>query len=160
MTHFPQKNCSFFVFGTSRTVLLLVFSWLVAIVRVGVTVPWQERIDWNTLAQARQGQKVVRAAEWAWLDPLWAGGIWAFPGWSCRVLTEMETVALTKGKAMSSLTAAAERSTRWLWLKGRPVVNSCWNTSWGLQALFAPDITLFLLNPCFIYPFFVVALYG
>lgn len=69
-------------------------------------------------------QGVVRTVECAGLDPLWAGGIWDFAGKSWRVLTKMETVALTKRRAISSMTDAAERSTKCLWLKGKWVTGT------------------------------------
>lgn len=86
-----------------------------------LTVPWEERMEEANERKRAKYQELVeecRSRGWkTYCEPLEVGGR-GFAGRSlCKVLTMLGLTSEAKRKAIRSATEAAERATRWLWIK-------------------------------------------
>ncbi|KAI2663059.1 hypothetical protein H4Q32_002088 [Labeo rohita] len=86
-----------------------------------LTVPWEERMEEANERKRAKYQELVeecRSQGWkTYCEPLEVG-CRGFAGRSlCKVLTMLGLTSEAKRKAIRSATEAAERATRWLWIK-------------------------------------------
>ena len=104
------------------------------VIMMELTVPWEERMD---EAQERKRAKYQELTEecrrQGWItrcEPIEVG-CRGFAGQSlCRVLTKLGILGLCKKRAIKSTIDAAERATKWLWLKRE----AQWSNAAGMQA--------------------------
>lgn len=99
-----------------------------------LTVPWEERRDGaNERKRAKYQEPVEECRRQGWktiCEPLEVG-CRGFAGRSlCRVFTRLGLVGEAKRKAIRSTTEAAEKATRWLWIKRA----DSWANAAGTQA--------------------------
>ena len=99
-----------------------------------LTVPWEERMDEaNERKRAKYQELVEECRRQGWktrCEPLEVG-CRGFAGRSlCRMFTQLGLVGEAKWKAIRSATEAAEKATRWLWIKRAEP----WASAAGTQA--------------------------
>ncbi|XP_041920594.1 uncharacterized protein LOC121684601 [Alosa sapidissima] len=99
-----------------------------------LTVPWEERMEEANERKRAKYQELVeecRSQGWrTYCEPLEVG-CRGFAGRSlCKVLTMLGLTGEAKRKAIRSATEAAERATRWLWIKRADP----WKNAAGTQA--------------------------
>ena len=99
-----------------------------------LTVPWEERMDEANERKRSKYQELVdecRRQGWKTIFEPLEVGCRGFAGRSlCRVFTQLGLVGEAKRKAIRSATEAAERATRWLWIKRA----DSWANAAGTQA--------------------------
>ncbi len=86
-----------------------------------LTVPWEERIEEaNERKRAKYQELVEECRERGWrtfYEPIEVG-CRGFAGRSlCKVLSRLGITGVAKKRAIQSASEAAEKATRWLWIK-------------------------------------------
>ncbi len=86
-----------------------------------LTVPWEERIEEaNERTRATYQELVEECRERGWrtfIEPIEVG-CRGFAGRSlCKVLSRLGVTGVAKKRAIQSASEAAEKATRWLWIK-------------------------------------------
>lgn len=104
------------------------------LIMLELTVPWEERMDEaNESKRAKYQELVDECRRQGWktsCEPLEVG-CRGFAGRSlCRVLSQLGLSGEAKRQAIRSVTEAAEKATRWLWIKRADP----WASAAGTQA--------------------------
>lgn len=99
-----------------------------------LTVPWEDRIEEANERKQSKYQELVEQCRWAgWkaeCKPIEVG-CRGFAGRSlCKVYTQLGMTGAAKKKAIRASMEAAEKASRWLWLKRGDV----WVSAAGTQA--------------------------